>query len=297
MHWYKYCLKFHSGMRTFIFYKLTGAGNDFILFDLKDNHKLDITPHLAGSICSRRFGIGADGILVIKDSDGFDFEMAYYNADGTTGSLCGNGARCAIKYASASGRLNKGTANFAVNGIHYSGAVIDDEKIAFNFNEPEDLLQNLSFIAGEQVIKGSFINTGAPHLVINIKDVLSDIGNPSSFHTDIDSFPAYELGKKIRYSETFSPAGVNVNFISTAEDVIKIRTYERGVEDETLACGTGSTAAAMIASLEYGYSSPVSLKTKGGDILTVAFKRKGLSFENVTLTGPAKIVFKGEITI
>lgn len=284
-------------MRTFIFYKLNGAGNDFILFDLKDNPKLDITPDFAGSICSRQFGIGADGILVINDSNGFDFEMAYYNADGSTGSLCGNGARCAIKYATYSGRLNKGTANFAVNGISYSGRVEDGDIITFNFNEPADLKQNLNFYAGGQFLKGSFINTGAPHLVINIKNVLEDIENPSSGYTGIENFPAFELGREIRYSDAFAPEGVNVNFICTEKDVITIRTYERGVENETLACGTGSAAAAMISALEYGYGSPVSLKTKGGEMLKVGFVRNGNSFTDVTLTGPAKIVFKGEITI
>lgn len=284
-------------MKTIYFYKLTGAGNDFILFDKRENPHLEITTDFAKRICSRRFGIGSDGILMMGDSKTHDFEMNYFNADGSSGVLCGNGARCAIKFAKFSNRVKDSFTTFDVNGIIYSGNIISDEKIKFNLHEPKDIKHNLNINLKGELIKASYIDTGSPHLVININNVLKDGTGKNSFYTDINEIPVAELGREIRYSEAFAPLGVNVNFISNDNGSLKIRTYERGVEDETLACGTGAAASAIIAFLDNSVNPPVDLFTKGGSKLTVDFLYKENKVTNLSLTGPAEIVFKGEITI
>ncbi len=284
-------------MKRIIFYKLTGAGNDFVLLDGNENTGLEITPSLASALCSRRFGVGADGILFIKDSSSYDFEMAYYNADGTTGSLCGNGARCAINYASFSGRIKGSSTKFRVNDNVYSGLILPGGLIRFDLNAPKEIKLNLNIKTGGQLVPASFVNTGSPHLVINIKNILKYKEVEGSNFGNIDDVPVKEMGSEIRYSDAFAPDGVNVNFYLAEEGMIRIRTYERGVEDETLACGTGSAATAVIAAVKEGYTSPVNLLTRGGETLTVDFKRNGDKIDALSLTGPAKIVFKGEITI
>lgn len=284
-------------MKRINFYKLTGAGNDFVLLDGNENQGLEITPSLASALCSRRFGIGADGILFIKDSSSYDFDMAYYNSDGTTGSLCGNGARCAINYASFSGRINNSTAKFTVNNNVYTGMILPGGLIRFDLNAPKEIKLNLNIKAGGQLIPASYVNTGSPHLVINIRNILKYKEVEDSNFGNIDDVAVKEMGSEIRYSEAFAPDGVNVNFYIAEDGIIKIRTYERGVEDETLACGTGSAATAVIAALKEGFLSPVNLLTRGGETLTVDFNGNGTNFDALSLTGPAKIVFKGEITI
>lgn len=284
-------------MKRINFYKLTGAGNDFILFDKRENSGLEITPDFAARVCSRRFGVGSDGILVIEDSDKYDFNLFYYNADGSSGVLCGNGARCAIKYAKFSGRIKNSLAEFTLNNLFYSGTVLSDDIIKFNLNEPAGLKREVNIYGAGQLIPAAFLDTGSPHIVINIKNVYKDPNDSNSFYSDIKEFPARELGKEIRYSDAFAPEGTNVNFISVDEDKVRIRTYERGVEDETLACGTGSAAAAVIAVMNYNVDRPVNLLTAGGEILTVDFSLDGNKIKDLSLTGPAKIVFKGEITI
>lgn len=284
-------------MKTIYFYKLTGAGNDFILFDKKDNPYLEITPEFALRVCSRRFGIGSDGIILVCDSKKYDFEMEYFNADGSTGTLCGNGARCGIKFAKFSGRIKGNDTVFAANGVQYSGKIISDEKIRFNLNEPKNLKQNITISAKGQLIKASYIDTGSPHVVINVKNVLKNISDEKSFYSDLNELPVVEFGREIRYSDTFAPEGVNVNFISVENENLRIRTYERGVEEETLACGTGAVASALISFLNSNIAPPITLYTKGGDELTVDFLFNEKSVSNLSLTGPAGIVFKGEITI
>jgi diaminopimelate epimerase len=284
-------------MKTINFYKLTGAGNDFILFDKRENGGLEITPDFVQKVCSRRFGVGSDGILVIEDSDKQDFNLLYYNADGSSGVLCGNGARCAIRYAKFSGRIKNCKTEFTLNNNLYSGEVLSGDLIRFDLNEPKGLQREILVFGAGQLIQSAFIDTGSPHLVININNVYKNPVDADSFYTDINKFPVKEFGSEIRYSDAFAPDGINVNFISLNEDKVIIRTYERGVEEETLACGTGSAAAAVIAVLNYGVKRPVNLLTAGGNILTVDFSLDGNRIEDLSLTGPAKIVFKGEITI
>lgn len=284
-------------MKTFNFYKLTGAGNDFILFDLKDNPNLDITPVFASNICSRHFGIGADGIILVDDSDRNDFKISFYNADGSGGVLCGNGARCSIKYASFSKRITGKKTKFDFNGLVYSGEILAEDIIRFEMKDPGEIKKEVNIFAAGHLIKAVYIDTGAPHLVININDVFKNIKNKDSFYTDINEFPTVEIGREIRHSRAFAPEGVNANFISVEGQTVQIRTYEKGVEDETLACGTGSAAVAVVAAMNYKVATPVNLITAGGETLTVNFSIDGDKISNLTLTGPAKIVFKGEITI
>ncbi|MFN3872037.1 MAG: diaminopimelate epimerase [Ignavibacterium sp.] len=283
-------------MNEIYFYKLTGAGNDFVFIDRKQNPQILLTPEHIKKICNRRFGIGADGVIIIQDIENFNFEMLYFNADGSTGSLCANGARCAIWFAEKTNRLKNGKANFISNGVSYSGEVISEEKIKFNLNSPSKSKFNFIIKAADQLINADFIDTGSPHIVIEISDVLKDPKNPVSYYNKISEFPVYELGKEIRYHKDFFPAGTNVNFYCVEDNKIYIRTYERGVEDETLACGTGSVATAISAYFNKKISPPVSLITWGGETLIVNFDVENQKVSNLTLTGPAKIVFEGKIS-
>lgn len=284
-------------MRRFYFTKMSGAGNDFILFDTKLNPELNLNPQIISNICDRRFGIGADGVILIGDSKDFGFEMTYFNADGSSGSLCANGARCSLLYANKTDRIGSKLTRFKSNGIVYSGEVIDEELVRFYLNPPEGLKSKFKIKAADQLITASFVNTGSPHVIIKIADVLRDPKNLRSNTFTLDDFPVFELGKEIRYSKDFSPSGTNVNFIEISGEVIKIRSYERGVENETLACGTGSVAAAIVSFVNDKIKPPVKIIPKSGDLLVVDFKVDNNKIMDVSLTGPAKIIFKGEITI
>lgn len=283
-------------MRNVTFKKFSGAGNDFILIDKKSFPDFNLTSSDIQKICDRRRGIGADGILIIDELPEFDFSMRYFNADGTLGTLCGNGARCAIKYASLSGRMENVTF-FECNNEKYKGEIISENEVKFYFNNPTKIKKNFKIKVWNQLINASFADTGSPHVVILINDVLMNPKDLKSKYIDLNRFPVTELGKEIRYHQDFKPAGVNVNFISLAEDRINIRTYERGVEAETFACGTGSVASAIIASLNYDIKPPIRLLTFGGDILTVDFKKDSGGISGVSLTGPAEFVFSGEINL
>ncbi len=272
--------------RTFV--KLTGAGNDFILFDRKENPGLELTEKIISSICDRRFGIGADGVLTVDDSTGHNFVMEYYNSDGSTGTLCGNGARCALRYAYLSGRMPAGEASFICNKDKYRGEILDSDTVKFYLNEPSRIKLNFKMSIKDELVNVSFADTGSPHVVANINDF--SLGK-------IEEFPVFEIGKAIRYHHDLSPEGANVNFIKIEENVLKIRTYERGVEDETLACGTGATASAIIAALNYEVEPPIKLVTKSGAFLEVDFKRNGKEISEVTLTGPAVVTFNGYIDL
>ncbi|KUO60862.1 hypothetical protein APF79_05120 [bacterium BRH_c32] len=285
-------------MERFYFTKLSGSGNDFILFDDKLNPTLSLTEETIKKLTDRHNGIGCDGVLVVnRNSDEADFAVTYYNADGSTGSLCANGSRCIIKYAKEENLFEGNEVNFILNGNNYSGEVLANGLLRFILNSPSRAKLNFKIKANAQLITASYVDTGSPHVVIDIKDVLRDPKDLRSFYTDINDFPVYELGREIRFHNDFKPEGVNVNFIDTTEEVVKIRSYERGVENETLSCGTGSVAAAIIAVLNYDYKSPVKLLVRNEDLLEVDFKLEDGHFNDVSLTGPAIIVFNGEITI
>ncbi|MCH7963145.1 MAG: diaminopimelate epimerase [Bacteroidetes bacterium] len=270
-------------MKNISFVKMSGAGNDFIIIDKAQNPEIVLTINVISRLCSRRNGIGADGIIIISDREKFDFSMDYFNADGSTGTLCGNGARCSIKFAVDTGKTKSNNVSFISNEIEYTGELLNNGLIKFNMKPPENIEENISLDVAGSGISASFLHTGSPHVVIVVDD--------------IDDVPVIKIGKEIRYSESFAPEGTNVNFIETTGKEIFIRTYERGVEDETYACGTGAVAAAIIGNIKFGIKPPVSLHTKGGDELVVSFMVDGSDYKSVSLTGPVKDVFKGEISI
>lgn len=279
------------------FHKLTGAGNDFIFIDLNENRDFSISSDLIKKLCDRRFGIGSDGVIVISDVPEYSFNMEYYNSDGSKGSLCGNGARCSIWYSNISGRNKDNFVKFLCDNVKYSGEIIVKELTKFYLKSPTQVKLNFRVKEAGQLIKASFINTGSPHLVININDVLQNISLPNSFYSELKNFPVIELGRGLRYHPDFQPQGTNVNFYQETEDEIILRTYERGVENETLACGTGSVATALISYLNQKKSPPIKIKTWGGDTLIVNFEIENKRIRNLSLTGPAKLVFSGEIEI
>ena len=284
-------------MKRFSFTKMSGAGNDFILFDKKINPDIELTTQNIAKMCERRTGIGADGVLLISDLKDFAFEMNYFNADGSTGSLCANGARCAIKYGNESDRISNDKISFIANGVVYYGQIMDNGLVKFFLDRPKKMKQNFKIKAGNQLIPASFVDTGSPHIVIKYNDVLKNPADPNSFYNDLDTFPVYELGKEIRYHKDFAPEGTNVNFIRIHDSEIDIRSYERGVENETLSCGTGTVAAALLVFVKENFNPPIKVHQKSGDVLMVDFKIKDQKVQELSLTGPAKIIFNGEITI
>lgn len=251
------------------FYKYQGTGNDFIIVDNRGSSLATYAAELVQKLCDRHFGIGADGFIVIKNSHGYDFEMIYHNADGSQ-SLCGNGSRCAVHLAKHLGIIDQEAYLLATDGPHQ--AYIKKGLIYLKLRDVSEI---------QTLQDGYLLNTGSPHYVQQVDDWK---------HLDV-----YKTGKKIRYTPPFQKEGVNVNFIRLQKDnKIEVRTYERGVEEETLSCGTGAVAAALIVATK-GYASPVTVYTQGG-VLQVSFtKELPRHFRDIYLIGPAKMVFKGEI--
>lgn len=252
------------------FHKYQGTGNDFVMVDDRGQTFPVQNPRVISHLCDRKLGIGADGVILIQNHPDVDFRMIYFNPDGSQ-SLCGNGSRCAIAFARHLGIISEKTTFETTDGIH--DAYIEDDIYYFHLHDV-DLVKKVN--------DDWFINTGSPHHVRVIEN-LSE--------ADIVS-----TGREIRYSETYEPAGTNVNFIEKHANGIAVRTYERGVEDETLSCGTGVTACALAANY-LGYSSPVHVETKGGNLMVSYDRVREHKFENIYLAGPAKKVFEGEIEI
>jgi diaminopimelate epimerase len=271
------------------FRKISGAGNDFILIDeIRFSGILSSVPDLARALCHRNLGIGADALLIMRAGGDTDFQMDYYNADGSTGGMCGNGARCMTAYYLDS-RERDGMATFQALGDRYEGER-RGEGISVHMKNPTGMLTGLTINALGKTIPCNFINTGSPHVVIFIDQEYSP------FETDFETADIRMLGKAIRNHETFRPLGTNVNFVTGHREKgssIKIRTYERGVENETLACGTGSIASAVLASGIYGIAPPVRIIARSGDTLNVNFKPEGNEITDVWLSGPVMYHFSG----
>lgn len=282
-------------MQKISFAKMSGAGNDFILIDKNIHHDLLLTKELIQKLCDRHNGIGADGLITVSSLKDYAFTMEYYNADGSTGSLCGNGARCAIDFAAARSGLN-GRVTFLSNGVEYSGEILNNGEIKFYFNSPGQLKLNFKVKAARQLINADFIDTGSPHVVIFIDEIAKDASKPGSRYSEINEVPVYEIGREIRYLPEFAH-GTNVNFINIKENKLQIRTYERGVENETLSCGTGSAATAVISFLKGKLTPPVTLLTHGGDELIVNFKFEDKKIKELSLKGPVKTTFTGEFLL
>lgn len=250
------------------FHKYQGTGNDFIIIDDRKVNFDSENTRIVRNLCDRKFGIGADGLILIRKHPVMDFTMIFYNPDGSK-SFCGNGSRCAVQFVHDTQMFIKNEYSFeAIDGKHIG--YIESGWVCVSINDLKEC---------KKVKDDYFLNTGSPHYILYVKKI-----------SEVD---VVNDGKKIRYSDSFQPDGTNVNFVEVEKDHIKVRTYERGVENETLSCGSGVTASALSAALKENLTSPVTVKTPGG-ILSVSFKRSGDQFSEIFLSGPAKLVFKGE---
>jgi diaminopimelate epimerase len=252
------------------FNKYQGVGNDFIIIDNRNGKINPSDSKLINKLCDRRYGIGADGLILISNHSKADFEMKYFNSDGKLGSMCGNGGRCTAHFALKWKIAGKSQKFMAYDGIHEAG--VDNNIVRLQMSNVNEytLVEN-----------NYFINTGSPHYIV--------------FTNDADSLNVFEEGKKLRWSPLFAPGGTNVDFVQVLDNGLYVRTFERGVEDETLACGTGVTASAIASVLKGHFdTNSVPVRTKGGN-LKVEFKINDVKITNIWLTGPATFVFGGTI--
>jgi len=257
-------------MNKIRFYKFQGTGNDFIFIDNRNKIFDAYNQSLIQRLCDRKFGIGADGIVLIEDHSEADFEMIYFNPDGSQ-SFCGNASRCTTKFAQQLGLIKEKAKFLAIDGLHE--AYIKDDLVYLRMGDV-DRIEDLS--------PDCFINTGSPHYI--------------KYVYNLSDFPVYQKGREIRYSQPYGEKGTNVNFVHLEDNnIVSVRTYERGVEDETLSCGTGVTAVALAVSLK-NYISPVTINTRGGS-LQVSFERYNGGFHEIFLIGPAEMVFEGLIEV
>ncbi|MDX1653226.1 MAG: diaminopimelate epimerase [Brumimicrobium sp.] len=255
------------------FQKYQGTGNDFIMLDATEEKNLKFSKKLIQQLCDRRFGIGADGLILIRKSDKTDFEMDYFNADGSQ-SFCGNGARCAVRFAESLNLCGSETTFEAIDGIH--SAHIDGTTVALRMNDVESFKQENSHYE---------IYTGSPHYI--------------KFVANLAQENIVEFGRKIRYSQAYKKEGINVNLVQIADkQALTMLTYERGVEDETYSCGTGATAAALAYALKGGLNGKfrISIGVKGGQLVVSANRTKN-TFREIYLSGPAEAVYHGEISV
>ncbi len=269
------------------FYKMNGAGNDFVVID---NRKLNLSLDTAtiAALCDRHRGIGADGLLAVEPAQhGADYRFRYYNADGGEAEMCGNGARCFGRFTAHLGEEIPGRVTFeTIAGTLAAEMVGENVRIAMS--EPKDLALNTSAKVAGLGAAIHFVNTGVPHAV-------AYLDNPEQ----LAALDVFNIGRAIRRHEHFAPAGTNANFAAVrSPGHIVIRTYERGVEDETLACGTGMVACALVHHLLSGAPSPIKVDVAGGDTLEIGFEKTADgAFTQVTLTGPADFVFEGDIEV
>jgi diaminopimelate epimerase len=264
------------------FTKMNGAGNDFVMIDNRAGD-VRLKPEQIERICDRHRGIGADGILLLEPgSNGADFRMRYYNRDGGEAEMCGNGARCFARFANKIDGSREQVSFQTPAGV--IRAELHGDSVILHMSEPTDLRLGLELQLDSGKESVHFINTGVPHVVIPVSQV--------------DDVDVQTRGRKVRQHQRFSPKGANVNFIEKLDArKIAVRTYERGVEDETLACGTGVVASALIFAATEKADGPIGVTVRSGSELSVNFQRAGDEFRNVTLTGPAEFVFEGVIEL
>lgn len=263
------------------FKKMHGSGNDFILVDNRSLVvPLEKANEVAKILCRRKFGVGADGLILICESKQADFKWYFYNADGSEAEMCGNGGRCAARFAFETGIAGSELSFETLAGIIQ--ASINGKRVKLELPTPEILERELTLDVRDQVITGSFLNTGVPHFVQIVEDV--------------QAVPVYEIGRLIRHHKKFQPQGTNCNFVEIRkENYIVVRTYERGVEDETHACGTGAVASAISCALSMRCVPPITVETWGGERLKVFFELTKEGVKDVFLEGEAIIVYSGEL--
>lgn len=266
------------------FEKMSGTGNDFVLID---NRGLSITQEeqvkLAKRICRRKFSVGADGLIFIEESKIADVKWNFYNADGSVAEMCGNGARCAARFAYQHQIAGKKMTLETLAGIVAAEICEGEDIVKVTMPRPTDFRLELSLSLNETEYPVTFVNTGVPQAVIFVEE---------------DDVPVKKWGRKVRFHNLFEPEGTNANFVKLLPDgKLKVRTYERGVEDETMACGTGAVAAALYGAMLKGMDSPVEVVTSGGDILTILFDLEdGPVATNVFLQGPTRLICTGNLT-
>lgn len=255
-----------------IFEKYHGTGNDFIMIDNRDGQYDALNEQQISRLCDRHFGIGADGLILLQTKDSFDFWMNYFNSDGKPSSMCGNGSRCTVAFAQSKG-INKSQYYFITADGPHEGEILSTGNIRVKMANVQSI---------EVLQDATLLDTGSPHYVKNV--------------TELAKIDMKEEGRKIRYNEVFNEKGVNVNFVEKENQKdINVRTYERGVEDETLSCGTGVTACAIVNAYQEG-DNEININTLGGK-LSVSFYKNNNSYSNIWLEGPAKKVFDGKIII
>ena len=268
-------------MKTIPFAKMSGTGNDFIIIDNRRQIVEDdgLTAFIR-NVCRRKMSVGADGLILIESSDKADFRWRFFNSDGSLAEMCGNGARCAARFAYLNGIAGESVSFETQAGI--INGQIKDGGAKVKIPNPADLRLDYDIELKNGSLAVSSINTGVPHVVI--------------MQVSVEEVDVVELGREIRYHDAFALAGTNVNFICT-QDIGKlaIRTYERGVEDETLACGTGSIASALVASLKTNWPSPISLVTRSRETLTIYFQENDQVFTDVYLEGDARLIYTAEL--
>jgi len=258
-----------------LFHKYQGAGNDFILIDNREKKIDHHNAQLISKLCDRRFGIGADGIMFLQNTEGYDFEMVYYNSDGMPSSMCGNGGRCIVAFAKHLNLINEETNFLAVDGPHYAKITDSGDWVSLQMIDVETVKQDADAYV---------LNTGSPHYV--------------QLTTDLEHKDVYTEGYAIRNNATYLAQGINVNFVEPLDEGYFVRTYERGVEDETYACGTGATAVALAMAKANHQTGLIStpVKVLGGN-LNIRFNFDGLKFSEIFLEGPATRVFGGELEV
>jgi len=252
------------------FFKYQGTGNDFVIIDQRENKYISKSDQsLIERICNRRFGIGGDGLMLIQSSDHADFTMVYFNADGRTSSMCGNGGRCIVSLASRLGIFKDSCTFDAIDGLHQA-KIVDPTRVALKMNDVSDIHRDA---------EAYVLDTGSPHYV--------------RFETGVAELDMVKEGKAIRYNKTYKSEGINVNIAEWHGDSLQVRTYERGVEDETFSCGTGVVAAA-ISHVQQAQHKPdvVNIKTRGGS-LKVTLEQSADGYQNIWLIGPATYVYEG----
>ncbi len=263
------------------FFKMSGSGNDFIVIDNREPVVADENlAEFVARVCRRQMSVGSDGFILIENAVGADFKWRFFNSDGSRAEMCGNGARCAARFAYINGIAGPEMTFQTDAGIVQ--ARVRDKQVKINLPAPKDLSAEGTVELAGGPISVSSINTGVPHVVIPV--------------VDLEHAEVIKIGREVRYHAQYAPAGTNVNFMQSLKgNRIAIRTYERGVEDETLACGTGSIASAIIAAVKYGKKSPVDVLTRSGEELKIYFSRENDVFDQIFLEGSARVIYTGSL--
>jgi diaminopimelate epimerase len=273
-HWMK-------NMDKIPFFKMSGSGNDFILIDNREKVvEENLLSDMIKKVCRRKMSVGADGFILVEKSDQVDFRWRFFNSDGSLAEMCGNGARCAARFAYLIGIAGKEIAFETDAGIVL--ASITHKGVKIKMPDPKDIKIDYLINLEKVSISVNSVNTGVPHVVMIVDN--------------LDCVDVFNQGREIRYFKSFAPAGTNVNFVSMQNDgSIAIRTYERGVEDETLACGTGSIAGAVVMACKEKIGSPVKMLTKSGEILNIFFNKNNDRFTDIYLEGDARVIYSGKL--